>query len=64
MSHHAKKLTAMGIANRAECSIIKQNWSEIFVDPFKPPVGGKYLVQSPGKPAEMVVVVGQDSDPL
>jgi hypothetical protein len=48
---------------RTECSIIEQNWTEIFVDPFKPPVGGTYKLQKPGKPAEAVVVIGQDWDP-
>lgn len=46
-----------------QCSIIEQNWTEIFVDPFKPPVGGTYKLQKPGKPAEAVVVIGQDWDP-
>jgi len=46
-----------------QCTVIQQNWTEIFVDPFKPPVGGKYRIAGPSKPTETVVVIGYDSDP-
>jgi hypothetical protein len=45
-----------------QCKVIKQNWTDIFPAPdeFNPPVGGTYSIQLPGKPAETVVVKGQD----
>eukprot|EP00531_Pseudo-nitzschia_arenysensis_P009639 CAMPEP_0116119378 /NCGR_PEP_ID=MMETSP0329-20121206/2606_1 /TAXON_ID=697910 /ORGANISM="Pseudo-nitzschia arenysensis, Strain B593" /LENGTH=715 /DNA_ID=CAMNT_0003613069 /DNA_START=48 /DNA_END=2195 /DNA_ORIENTATION=- len=46
-----------------QCTVITQNWTEIFVEPFKPPVGGTYRVETPGNPVETVVIIGQDSDP-
>ena len=46
-----------------ECTIVEQDWEQIFVDPFRPPIGGTYYIQSPGEPTAKVVVVGQDSAP-
>uniref|UniRef100_A0A7S4EM18 Uncharacterized protein n=2 Tax=Pseudo-nitzschia australis TaxID=44445 RepID=A0A7S4EM18_9STRA len=46
-----------------QCSVVKQNWSEVFPDEFKPPVGGSYTIQPPGKPSYTKVIVGQDTSP-
>jgi len=45
-----------------QCTVATQNWTEVFNDTFYPPVGGTYVIQSPGKPSETIVVVGQDSE--
>lgn len=45
-----------------QCTAARENnWTEIFGDEFKPPVGGTYTIRSPRKPGEEIVVVGQDS---
>jgi len=44
-----------------ECSIVEQNWTEIFPDPFYPPLGGTYKIQPAGGQKETVEIFGQDS---
>jgi len=47
-----------------QCSVVTQNWTEIFPDPFRPPVGGTYTIRPPGKSSQTITVIGQDSDSL
>mmetsp|Transcript_48880 Transcript_48880/g.49639 ORF Transcript_48880/g.49639 Transcript_48880/m.49639 type:complete len:82 (+) Transcript_48880:2809-3054(+) len=44
-----------------QCSIVEQNWTEIFPDPFYPPLGGTYKIQPAGGQKETVEIFGQDS---
>ena len=44
-----------------ECIIVTQNWTEIFQDPFYPPLGGTYTIQPANGPKETVKILGQDS---
>jgi len=44
-----------------QCTTVKQNWTEIFRDPFYPPLGGTYKIQPAGGQAETVEILGQDS---
>jgi len=46
------------------CTVVTQNWTEIFPDPFRPPVGGTYTIRPPGKSSQTITVIGQDSDSL
>ena len=46
-----------------QCAVAEHNWTQIFPDPFVPPVGGTYRVQPPpgGGPAYDAFILGQDS---
>lgn len=44
-----------------QCTTVKQNWTKIFPDPFRPPVGGTYNVMRPNGTSFVAVIEGRDS---